>query len=408
VDLTYQPDAEEFRREVRSWLESNFTTEGADLRGERRAFSKSWVAKLRSGGWLCASWPEEYGGRGLSPLHQAVLSEEFARVGAPMTADFFGDTLVGPTILRWGSEEQKRHFLPRIRNGEITWCQGFSEPQAGSDLASLQTTAELSGDEWVVNGHKLWTTQADRADYMFLLARTDPYQSKHAGISFLLLPMRQPGVEVRPIKQMDTSSAFFEVLMTDARCHRDNLVGGLNNGWKVAMTTLELERGTSLTINHLRVLKELNRVIEVARSNGRIADPLVRQRLAASWTKVKLMEIGGYRHLTSRLRRDNSTAALAATNKMFWSEYHQEAMDLAMDILGMDGQVLSGSDSDRLILGPGLRRGSPEYPVSALQASFFFSRSETIWGGTSEIQRSIVGERVLGLPKEPKPSAQEG
>jgi alkylation response protein AidB-like acyl-CoA dehydrogenase len=335
-----------------------------------------------------------------------VLNEEFARLNAPMRADFFGDTLVGPTILKWGTEEQKTYFLPKILSGEISWCQGFSEPDSGSDLASLSTRAELDGDEWVVNGQKVWTTQAQYADYIFLLARTDPGAAKHKGISYLLLPMRQDGVDVRPIAQIDGSAEFNEVFFSDARCPKDNVVGGVNNGWAVAMDTLGFERGTSATTGYRRFQKELESIIEAARRNGKIHDPLVRQRLATAWSKVKIMQINGYRTLTSVLNGDHSTIALGATNKMYWSEYHRDTMELALDILGMAGQVLpdaGGADEDaEFIPGIGARHRRPGYGVSAMQASFFFSRSETIWGGTAQIQRNIVGERVLGLPKEPK------
>jgi alkylation response protein AidB-like acyl-CoA dehydrogenase len=336
-------------------------------------------------------------------MQMVVLNEEFARAGAPMRADFFGDTLVGPTILQWGSDEQKKEFLPKILRGQISWCQGFSEPDAGSDLASLKTRAELDGDEWVVNGQKVWTTQAQHADYVFLLARTDPDAPKHKGISYLLVPMKQPGIEVRPIEQIDGSAEFNEVFFDNARCPKDNVVGGVNNGWSVAMTTLGFERGTSATTGHRRFQRELDAIIDAARKNGKAADPLVRQRLAHAWSKVKIMEVNGLRSLTAVLNqtKDRSTAALGATNKMFWSEYHRDVMELYIDIMGMDGQLLTGDIREEYALGMGRRARARHYPVSALQASFFFSRSETIWGGAAEIQRNIVGERVLGLPKGP-------
>jgi alkylation response protein AidB-like acyl-CoA dehydrogenase len=409
MDLTYPPEAESFRKEVRAWLEENLPAGWMepDFRltpAEREEFNKDWAQRLREGGWICASWPKEYGGRGLSTIEAVVLNEEFARVNAPMRADFFGDTLVGPTILTWGTEEQKKFFLPKILSGEMSWCQGFSEPDAGSDLASLKTRAELDGDEWVVNGQKVWTTQAQYADYIFMLCRTDPDVPKHAGISYLLVPMHQDGIEVRPITQIDGSAEFNEVFFTNARCPRDNVVGGVNNGWKVAMTTLGFERGTSATTGHRRFQKELEAIIDIAKRNGKIADPLVRQRLALAWSKVKIMQVNGLRSLTATLRGDNSAAALGATNKMFWSEYHRDVMELALDILGMEGQILTGGgEGEEFVPGVGPRTHRPGYPVSPMQASFFFSRSETIWGGTAQIQRKIVGERVLGLPKEPGP-----
>jgi alkylation response protein AidB-like acyl-CoA dehydrogenase len=413
MNLTYPAEAEEFRLEVKAWLEENLPEGwgdgGATMSAEERAaFTREWTPKLYKGGWICASWPAEYGGRGLSIWESVVLAEEFARVGAPMRADFFGDTLVGPTILHWGTEEQKKEFLPQILSGEISWCQGFSEPDAGSDLASLKTRAELDGDEWVINGQKVWTTQAQHADYIFLLCRTDPDAPKHAGISYLLVPMRQEGIEVRPIAQVDGSAEFNEVFFTNARCPRENVVGGVNNGWSVAMTTLGFERGMSATTGHRRFQKELAVIIDAARKNGKASDPIVRQGLARAWSMVKILEINGLRSLLSTVRGDNSAAALGATNKMFWSEYHRDVMSLAIDILGLEGQILTGGNGapgeEEFVPGIGARKLRPGYPVSALQSSFFFSRSETIWGGTAQIQRNIVGERLLGLPKEPKPA----
>ncbi len=421
MDLTYPPEAEAFRVEVRRWLEENLPDGWGQpgfsmTKDQREAFNNEWTKKLAEGGWICASWPKEYGGRGLSIMEGVVLNEEFARLNAPMRADFFGDTLVGPTILKWGTEEQKKFFLSKILSGEIGWCQGFSEPDSGSDLASLKTRADLDGDEWVINGQKVWTTQAQHADYVFLMARTDQDAPKHKGISYLLVPMRQPGVEVRPIAQVDGSAEFNEVFFTNARCPKENVVGGVNNGWAVAMDTLGFERGTSATTGHRRFQKELDSVIAAARANGKAQDPLVRQELAKAWSKVKIMQINGLRSLTSALNNDHSTIALGATNKMFWSEYHRDTMELAIDILGMEGQILTGPGSaaaeagdedggeSEFMPGIGNRHPRPGYPVSMMQASFFFSRSETIWGGTAQIQRNIVGERVLGLPKEPKAS----
>ncbi len=409
MDLDYPVEAEEFRADIRAWLEENlpdgWLDEGFEMsEDERVAFNKEWPKKLFAGGWICASWPTEYGGKGLSTMQAVVLNEEFAKAGAPMRGDFFGDTLVGPTILQWGTEEQKKQFLPGILRGETRWCQGFSEPEAGSDLAALQCKAELDGDEWVINGQKVWTTQAQHADWCFLLARTDQSVSKHAGISYLLVPMDQPGVEVRPIEQVDGSGEFNEVFFSDARCPKDNVVGGLNNGWKVAMTTLGFERGTSATTGHRRFELELNEIIEEARKYDRLDDPLIRQRIAAAHSRVQIMRVNGLRSLSATLnkKKDLGVAALGATNKMNWSEYHRDVMELWIDVAGPYSQILDG-DYDPDSANPNRRRGTANYPVNALQAAYFFSRSETIWGGTAEIQRNIVGERVLGLPKEPKP-----
>ncbi|MCX6525855.1 MAG: acyl-CoA dehydrogenase family protein, partial [Actinobacteria bacterium] len=257
MDLTYPADAEEFRIEIRAWLEENLPKGWFDsgfkmTADEKATWNLEWTKTLFEGGWICATWPEEYGGKNLSTMQGVVLAEEFAKAKAPMRADFFGDTLVGPTILMNGTEEQKKFFLPKILDGSMSWCQGFSEPDSGSDLASLKTTAVLDGDEWVINGQKVWTTQAQFADYCFVLARTDPDVKKQAGISYLLVPMKQPGVEVRGIVQPDGTDEFNEVFFSDARCPVDNVVGGLNNGWKVANDTLGFERGMSATTGYRR------------------------------------------------------------------------------------------------------------------------------------------------------------
>ncbi|MGD0852191.1 MAG: acyl-CoA dehydrogenase family protein [Acidimicrobiales bacterium] len=406
MDLNYPVETEPFRKEVRAWLEENLPQGWFDpgftmSAEERRTFNESWNERLFAGGWICAGWPVEYGGKGLTLLQQVVLNEEFAKANAPMRADFFGDTLVGPTILQWGTDEQKREFIPGILQGKIAWCQGFSEPDAGSDLASLKTSAVLDGDEWVINGQKVWTSQAQHADYVFLMVRTDPDAPQHAGISYLLVPMHQPGVEVRPIIQVDGSADFNEVFFTNARCSKNNAVGGVNNGWKVAMTTLGFERGASSTTGYRRFLKEWEEIVEEATRLGKNNDRIVRDGLVKAWEKVKIMEINGYRSLTDSLNGTHNAALLGACNKMFWSEHHRSTMELALDVLGMEAQVLTGKGvSEHWVTGRS--RGRADYPVSDLQGSFFFSRSETIWGGTAEIQRNIVGERALGLPKEPK------
>jgi alkylation response protein AidB-like acyl-CoA dehydrogenase len=260
----------------------------------------------------------------------------------------------------------------------------------------------LDGEEWVINGQKVWTTQAHTADYIFLLARTDPAAPKHKGISYLLVPMRQQGVEIRPIVQPDGTWEFNEVFFDDVRCPVGNVVGGLNNGWVVANTTLAHERGMSATTSFRRFSEELALMVAAARANGRIDDPLIRQELARYHSKIEILRFNGLRALTATVtgRRDPGVSALGVTNKMFWSEMHVQAMGLALAIHGADAMTIDcGPDS-----WPGSTRpeGRPGYPVTPMMTAFFFSRSETIWGGTAEIQRNIVGERALGLPREPK------
>jgi len=408
MDLAYTPEAEAFRTEIREWLTANLPAGWGDddfemTTEERKAFNEHWPKKLFGGGWICATWPKEYGGKGLTTMQGVVLAEEFARVKAPMRADFFGDTLVGPTILQWGTEEQKKEFLPRILNGSVRWCQGFSEPNSGSDLASLKTSAELDGDQWVINGQKVWTTGGHHADFCFLLTRTDPDAPKHKGISYLLVPMRQPGVEVRGITQPDGTAEFCEVFFTDARCPKDNVVGGVNNGWKVANSTLAFERGQSATTGYRRFDDEFKLLVEQASATGDISDPRIRQRLARYYTKVQLLRFNGLRSLSATLAgtKDPGVAALGATNKMFWSEMHKEAMELALDVFGPSSMLVDTGPGAASWPGAVRDKRRSGYPVSPMISAFFFSRSETIWGGTSQIQRNIVGERVLGLPKEP-------
>jgi alkylation response protein AidB-like acyl-CoA dehydrogenase len=408
VELAYAPQDEAFRAEIRAWLKENLPQGWFDPNfemssEERKKFNDEWPEKLFKGGWICATWPKEYGGKGLTTMQGVVLSEEFANARAPMRADFFGDTLVGPTILQWGTEEQKKEFLPKILSGQMRWCQGFSEPNSGSDLASLKTSAILDGDEWVINGQKVWTTQGHHANYCFLLTRTDPDAPKHKGISYLLVPMDQPGVEVRGIVQPDGTAEFCEVFFTNARCPKDNVVGGVNNGWQVANSTLAFERGTSATTGYRRFEEEYNIIVASAKRNGAINDPVIRQRLMKFYAKIHILRFHGLRSLSATLNnsRDLSVAAIGAFNKMYWSEMHKEAMELALDIYG-PAAMLVDCGGDGSWPGTAREKRRPGYPVSAMMSAFFFSRSETIWGGTSQIQRNIVGERVLGLPKEPK------
>ncbi|MEO8697245.1 MAG: acyl-CoA dehydrogenase family protein [Acidimicrobiales bacterium] len=400
MDARYPPEAVAFGAEVRAWIRDNLprTT-------DREAFLAEWTGKLFEGGFVCASWPEEYGGRGLSVIEQVVLNEEFARAKAPMRVSSLGEILVGPTLLQWGTEEQKHEFLPRILKGEIVWCQGFSEPDAGSDLASLQTSAVRSGDDWIIDGTKIWTSEAEDSDYMILLARTDAEVTpRHAGITFFLLPMRQPGIEVIALPQPDGTRGFNRVEISGARCPDANVVGGVGNGWKVAMTTLGFERGTSAASSYERLKSELDDMIVSAKSQGRTSDPIVRQQLAWAWSKVEILRMSSLRILTAVVhdRHTRETAALEAMNKLYWTDYDKVAQNMAIGLLGPAGQILTGRPDDERRAAVGLGRREPiyHYPVSPMQSSFFFSLSQSIYGGTSEIQRNIVAERVLGLPRD--------
>ena len=381
MDLIYSAEDEAFRTEIcGAGCESNLpngwwtSIPAFEMTAEdRKAFNEAWPAKLFEGGWICATWPKEYGGKGLTTMQGVVLAEEFARAKAPMRGDFFGDTLVGPTMLQWGTEEQKKEFLPKILSGQMRWCQGFSEPNSGSDLASLKTTAVLDGDEWVINGQKVWTTQGHHADYCFLLTRTDPDAPKHKGISYLLVPMRQPGVEVRGIVQPDGTAEFCEVFFTDARCPKDNVVGGVNNGWKVANSTLAFERGHE---RHHRVPALRGGVQADGRAgageNGTIDDPPIRQRLCdvlhedpdPADQRPALAVEHARRHEGPERRR-----ARARPNKMFWSEMHKAAMELALDICGADVDARRHRSAEPVRgRAPPATRVAPGYPVSPMMS----------------------------------------
>ncbi|MBK5223282.1 MAG: acyl-CoA dehydrogenase family protein [Acidimicrobiia bacterium] len=406
MDPTYSAEAEEYREKIRGFLAEHLPADwkgvGALPDAKRGPWLEEWRSTLASASLLAVAWPKEYGGAGLSPIEQVVLNEEFATANVPTQTgnDGFGIGMVGPTIIVWGTEEQKRHFLPRIISGEDRWCQGYSEPDAGSDLANIATRAMLDGDEWVINGQKIWTSSGHTANWIFVLARTDPAAPKHAGISFLLVPMDQPGIEVRPIKEMTGEALFNEVFFTEARTPRDNVVGEVNNGWTVANTLLGFERGGRSTTLSIGYRSELDGIIDLARRKGASTDPRIRQRLAWAHSQVEIMRYLGMQSLTSALAGGQPGPG-SSIIKLFWSEYHKIVTELALDILGPDAMVPSGN-----ISGATLQAGS-DGELSSAQAvrSFLGARPGTIYAGTSQVQRNIIGERVLGLPKEPRADA---
>jgi len=404
MDLTYPPETEEFRNRIRTFLDDNLPDGwqgiGA-LQGEERVtFQKQWRQTLSDNQLLAPNWPAEYGGAGLSHLEHVTLYEEFAARGVPTSGanDGFSIGMVGNTILHWGSEEQKKHLIPRILDGTDVWCQGYSEPNSGSDLANLGCKAELDGDEWVINGQKIWTSSGHTANMIFVLCRTDPDVTKHAGISFMLVSMDQPGVEIRPITNIAGHDHFNEVFFSDARCPKDNVLGGLNNGWAVGNTLLGFERGVGATTTSLAYRAELDNFIELAKQFGRSDDPLVRQDIARFHTKVEIMRFRGYQALTRYLRGEKPGPE-SSIGKLFWSHYHQEITEAAMNMVGPAGMIGFGEDT-RGGLGPPAI--GTDNSVANWMSSFFIARPGTIYAGTSEVQRNIVGERVLGLPKEPR------
>jgi alkylation response protein AidB-like acyl-CoA dehydrogenase len=408
VDPHYPPEAEAYREKVRAFLgehlPAGWTGTGALNHEAARRFREEWRTVLYDNGLLAPAWPKEYGGGGLTPLEQVVLAEEFYKAGVPTggTNDTFSIGMVGNTLLHWGTEEQKRHFLPRILAGTDVWCQGYSEPGSGSDLASLGTRAVLDGDEWVINGQKIWTSAAHLANWIFVLARTDPDAVKHKGITFLLVPMEQPGVEIRPIKMMTGFSEFNETFFTDARTPKDHVVGAVNGGWSVAMTLLGYERGEAAATFPIMFRGEIDRLLALARDTGAARDPLMRQRLAWCYSRVEIMRFLGLRTLTKFLAGAEPGPAESAF-KLYWSEYHKVVTELSVDILGAaamtpTGRMSTGFQADDV--------GAPNDSASWVTA-FLMSRAGTIYAGSSQVQRNILGEMVLGLPKEPAAESQK-
>ena len=393
MDLRFSAEDETFRDEVRTFLEDSLRDEFSIVRGrggpgdddclfeERLA----WERHLGASGWTCVAWPKEHGGRGLTLHQQVIYFEEYARARAPGRIGHIGETLLGPTLIAFGTDEQRTRFLPGIVAGSELWCQGYSEPGAGSDLAAIQTRAELDGGEWVIEGQKVWTSQAHWADWCFVLARTNREAPKHKGISYLLVPMRQDGVDIRPIHQVTGDSEFNEVFFSGARTAAGNVVGEVDGGWRVAMGTLAFERGASTLGQNLMFLNEWDEVLARARENGRVTDPVVRQRLVDTWVRLRLMRLNAMRILSS----SHEAPPAAMVTKLFWASLHRDLGELAMDVLGPEATLRTATFPD----------GSPDY--SRLQRLFLFSRSDTIYAGTNEIQRNIIGERALGLPKEP-------
>jgi hypothetical protein len=406
VDTRHRAEAEVFRKRIRAFLDDNLPERWQGIgdigdRVEADGFVESWRATLAANGLLGVSWPEEYGGAGLSKLEQVVLVEELAKAGVPTMGynDTFGIKMLGGTLLQWGTEKQKRHFLPRILNGDDRWCQGFSEPGSGSDLASLATSAVLDGDRWVINGQKLWTSRAREANWIFLLARTNRDAPKHRGLTFLLVDMRQPGIEVRPIKALSGESEFNEVFFSGATTPADHVVGDVNCGWAVAATLLGLERGEEAAVNPILFRAELDRLLAMATARGRSSDPVVRQRLADLYARCEIMRFLGLRILTGVLNT-GSLGPEASISKLYWSEYHQRATDLAMEILGAGALVIEGRGPLRAYRTDD--PGAPNTSGSWIGTSYN-ALAGTIYAGTSEVQRNILGESVLGLPREPRP-----
>jgi alkylation response protein AidB-like acyl-CoA dehydrogenase len=393
MDLNLTPDEAAFRDELRPWLAANVPKDWNTWREkpleESFPYLRSWQRKLHEGGWAAVSWPKEYGGRSATLMQQAIFWEEMARVEAPPMANALGLGLIGPTIIALGTDAQKNRFIPKILSAEEIWCQGFSEPNAGSDLASLQTEARLDVDHYIVNGQKVWTSYGWVGDWCELVVRTDPDVPKHKGLTVLLVDMKAPGVEVRPLRQMTGESEFNELFFRDVRVPVENVLGKVNDGWNVAVSTLMYERGSYGARLHLIFKRNISRLIQLARTvrrNGGTAaeDPLIRQRLAQCVAEIEIMRLNQLRAF-SRITATGVPGPEGSIQKIFWSELNQRVQQLAQEILGSYGQLL-GTDS--LAVDKGL------WSYGYLRA-----RGNTIEAGTSEVQRNIIGHFVLGLPR---------
>lgn len=394
MDLSFSDVAESFRAELREWLDANLQRVSDELLDQPDSLAEEvaqlveWQKKLHAGGWVGVHWPKEYGGRGASVVENYIFQEEMARARAPEIVGRIGVNLVGPTLIAHGSDEQRRRFLPKILGAEEIWCQLFSEPNAGSDLTALGCRAERDGDDFVVNGQKVWTSYAQFAQWGILLARTDPDAPKAKGISFLIIDMRSAGVTVRPLRQLTGSDEFNEVFLDNVRVPAANLVGELNRGWEIASTTLSHERGTSarqLVVHRIR----LDDLLQLARyqswRGGRAKDdPIVRQRVAEAFIEVELLKLHNWRVLTN-LQRQGNPGRESSIVKLFWSEMSQRLHDTAMAILAERGLIAAGDPR------------APQH--GRWQRSFLYYRGGTIWAGTSEIQRNIIAQRILGLPR---------
>ncbi|MEO9140482.1 MAG: acyl-CoA dehydrogenase family protein [Jatrophihabitans sp.] len=380
-----------FRAEVREWLEAELNGDWSVLRGrggpgrEHEVYDErlAWNRHLANAGWTCLGWPVEHGGRGATLTQQVIFHEEYARADAPAGVNHLGEELLGPTLIAFGSPEQQQRFLPTIRNVEELWCQGYSEPNAGSDLASVATTARLVDGQWSISGQKVWTSLAHLSDWCFVVARTEPGSVRHHGLSYLLVPMQQDGIDVRPIKQLTGTSEFNEVFFDDARTDESMVVGDVGDGWQVAMATLAFERGVATLGQQVGFRRELDALVELAKRTGAYDDPILRDRLTRSWIGLEVMRAHAERTLTT------AAPGAASVAKLLWARWHRDLGELSMQVCGASSLVETGDDD---------AAGLDDW-----QRLFLFTRADTIYGGSDEIQRNIIAERTLGLPREARP-----
>nr|WP_280296170.1 acyl-CoA dehydrogenase family protein [Nocardia abscessus] len=382
---------ERFAADVREWLEENLNGEFRELRGlggpgrEHEAFDErlAWDRHLAAAGWTCLGWPKEYGGRAATVRQQVIFHEEYAKANAPARVSHVGEELLGPTLLAFGTQAQKDRFLPGIRNVSELWCQGYSEPGAGSDLAAITTAAHLDGDEWSINGQKIWTSLAHVADWCFVVARTERGSARHKGLSYLLVPMNQPGIDVRPIIQLTGTSEFNEVFFDNARTAADLVVGEPGDGWRIAMGTLTFERGISTLGQQIRFARELADIEALARRTGAADAPLIADRIDRAWVGLRVLRAHAMRTMEGAGVDDG--AGQASVGKLLWANWHRGLGELAMAVLGARGLVAGEDD------------------LNEWQRLYLFTRADTIYGGSNEVQRNIIAERVLGLPREARP-----
>ncbi|MEY3985915.1 MAG: hypothetical protein RLZ59_1360 [Pseudomonadota bacterium] len=389
MKLGFSAADEDFRRECADWLNGQMAGEFKDIKGittltEKAERRKEWEQQLAAHKWSCIGWPEAWGGRNATLAQQVIFAEEYARAGVPGRVNHIGIELAGPTLLTFGTEEQQKRFLPGIAAGETIFCQGFSEPNAGSDLASVRTKARLEGNEWVVNGQKIWTSLAHISDWIFVVTRSEEGSKGPKGLTFLMMEIDQPGIEIRPIKQINGDAEFNETFFTDARCPADSLIGAVGDGWRVAMGLLAFERGVSTLGQQMGFRNELDEVIAAAKATGAANDPLIRQRIAKAEIGLRLMRYGALRMLSQTDHSKIDGAAL--TYKIQWASWRRSLGELAMDVLGQAGEV---ADRDH-------------YEWDVLPNLFLYSRADTIYGGTNQIQRNLIAERGLGMPREPR------
>ncbi|HUZ52573.1 MAG TPA: acyl-CoA dehydrogenase family protein [Streptosporangiaceae bacterium] len=385
---------EEFRTAIRDWLARNLAGEFAGLRGaggpgrEHEAFEErlAWDRHLSAAGWTTLSWPAEHGGRGATISQQMIFHEEYARADGPARVSHMGEQLLGPALIAFGAPEQQRRFLPAIASVTELWCQGFSEPGAGSDLASIATTARLAGDHWEVTGQKVWTSLAHVADWCFVLARTEPGSRRGRGLSMLLVPMRQPRVTVRPIRQLTGTSEFSEVFFDGARTDADLVLGEPGDGWKVARYLLGVERGAATFGQQIQFRREFDDIVAQVR-RGR-ADPALREKIARAWVGLEVLRACALETLAAVERPEADAGAAASVMKLLWARWHKALGELAMEVAGARALVA----------------GARPYELDAWQRLYLFSRADTIYGGSDEIQLGIIAGRALGLPREPTPA----